>query len=77
MRDFRFLTEVSVSLLTDRRRHAPYGLAGGGPGGRGENLLINLKGEENLPGKVNLTLPANCVLSVRTPGGGGWGEKEG
>lgn len=77
MRDFRFLTEVSVSLLTERRRHAPYGLAGGGPGGRGENLLITLKGEEKLPGKVNLTLPANCVLSVRTPGGGGWGEKEG
>jgi len=76
IRDFRFLTEVSVSLLTERRRHAPYGLAGGRPGACGENLLLSPKGEEKLPGKVNLTLPAGTVLSIRTPGGGGWGGEE-
>jgi len=76
VRDFRFLTEVSVSLLTERRRHAPYGLNGGQPGACGENLLLSPKGEEKLPGKVNLTLPAGTVLSIRTPGGGGWGKKE-
>jgi N-methylhydantoinase B len=77
IRDFRFLSEISVSLLTERRRHAPYGLAGGQPGARGENLLIKGKGpEEILPEKVNLKLPADSVLSIRTPGGGGWGKKE-
>jgi N-methylhydantoinase B len=76
IRDFRFLSPVRVSLLTERRRHAPYGLAGGRPGGRGENLLITPKREEKLPGKVNLTLPAGSVLSIRTPGGGGWGKKK-
>jgi len=74
IRDFRFLSEISVSLLTERRRHAPYGLAGGQPGARGENLLIkNKDDEEILPGKINLKLPPNTLLSIRTPGGGGWG----
>jgi len=77
IRDFRFLAEVSVSLLTERRRHPPYGLAGGDPGACGENLLITAGGQkETLPGKVNLTLPAGSLLSIRTPGGGGWGKKE-
>ena len=74
IRDFRFLSEISVSLLTERRRHAPYGLAGGHPGARGENLLVKGNGQEEiLPGKINLKLPADSVLSIRTPGGGGWG----
>lgn len=73
VRDFQFLSEVKVSLLTERRRHAPYGLRGGGPGAPGENVLISEKGEERLPGKVNLTLPGGSRLSIRTPGGGGWG----
>ncbi|MFW6112968.1 MAG: hydantoinase B/oxoprolinase family protein, partial [Thermodesulfobacteriota bacterium] len=77
IRDFRFLSEVSLSLLTERRRHIPYGLAGGDPGARGENLLITNEGQkEALPGKANLTLPGGSLLSIRTPGGGGWGKKE-
>jgi len=76
IREFEFLTEVTVSLLTDRRRHAPYGLHGGQPGAKGENVLITTDGEQPLPGKVNLTLPPGSRLSIRTPGGGGWGEKD-
>jgi N-methylhydantoinase B len=76
VRDFRFLTEVTISLLTERRRHSPYGLAEGQPGARGENKLVGDKGQEDsLPGKVNLKLPAGSVLSIKTPGGGGWGKK--
>lgn len=74
IRDFRFLAPVTVSLLTERREHAPYGLQGGGPGAPGENVLITEKGEERLPGKINLPLPAGSRLSIRTPGGGGWGK---
>ena len=73
IRDFHFLTPVSVSLLTERRVHAPYGLQGGGLGARGENLLITEKGAEKLPGKINLPLPPGSRLSIHTPGGGGWG----
>ena len=72
IRDFCFLAPVSVSLLSERRAHAPYGLQGGQPGAPGENVLITEKGEEKLPGKINLPLPAGSRLSIRTPGGGGW-----
>jgi N-methylhydantoinase B len=74
VRDFRFLTPVTISLLSERRAHAPYGLHGGGPGAPGENVLITESGEERLPGKINLPLPAGSRLSIRTPGGGGWGK---
>jgi N-methylhydantoinase B len=74
VRDFRFLTEVSVSLLSERRRQAPYGLMGGQSGACGENILITPDGDQPLPGKVNLCLPPGSCLSIRTPGGGGWGR---
>jgi N-methylhydantoinase B len=76
IRDFYFMSAVTVSLLSERRRLAPYGLAGGGPGARGENVLVTEAGSENLPGKINLTLPAGSRLSVHTPGGGGWGRED-
>ncbi|MHB8070098.1 MAG: hydantoinase B/oxoprolinase family protein [Desulfobaccales bacterium] len=75
VRDFRFLAPVTVSLLSERREHAPYGLQGGYPGATGENVLLTVNGEERLPGKINLPLPAGSRLSIRTPGGGGWGKK--
>jgi N-methylhydantoinase B len=74
IRDFRFLAPVTISLLSERRNHFPYGLQGGGPGAMGENMLITEKGEERLPGKINLPLPVGSRLFIRTPGGGGWGE---
>jgi N-methylhydantoinase B len=76
IRDFHFLGEVAVSLLSDRRRHAPYGLHGGEPGQPGENVLLSDDGDTTLPGKINLTLPPGSRLSIRTPGGGGWGRGE-
>lgn len=75
VREFEFLTEVIVSLLTERRRHSPYGLHAGQPGAQGENMLQTPEGEQLLPGKINLNLPAGSRLAIRTPGGGGWGEK--
>jgi N-methylhydantoinase B len=74
-RDFHFLADVTVSLLTERRRSAPYGLAGGESGQPGENVLVFPEGEQLLPGKLNINLPAGSRLSIRTPGGGGWGKK--
>ncbi|MFP3867043.1 MAG: hydantoinase B/oxoprolinase family protein [Desulfobacteraceae bacterium] len=74
-RDFQFLSEVTLSLLTERRQHPPYGLSGGHPGRKGENVLITPEREQRLPGKVNLTLAPGTRLSIRTPGGGGWGTR--
>jgi N-methylhydantoinase B len=65
----RVLEPASLSLLTDRRRHAPQGIDGGGPGKPGENRV----GDEVLPPKAGRSLEAGDVVTVRTPGGGGAG----
>jgi N-methylhydantoinase B len=70
VRSLRALEPATLSLLTDRRRHPPLGLRGGDPGRPGRNLL---NGEE-LPAKVTCELAAGDVVSVETPGGGGWGR---
>ena len=75
-RDIQVLTDCQVTLLTDRRVRAPYGLAGGEPGQPGENVLIRNGMEIPLPGKGTVELNAGDTLSIRTPGGGGYGEKK-
>ena len=75
-RDIQVLTDCQVTLLTDRRVRAPYGLAGGEPGQSGENVLIRNGMEIPLPGKGTVELNAGDTLSIRTPGGGGYGEKK-
>jgi N-methylhydantoinase B/oxoprolinase/acetone carboxylase alpha subunit len=74
VREYEMLTETSVTLLTDRRVGAPYGVLGGSPGGKGRNTLIRAGEEEPLPGKVQITLQAGDRLRVETPGGGGYGR---
>ncbi|HEV3229951.1 MAG TPA: hydantoinase B/oxoprolinase family protein [Solirubrobacteraceae bacterium] len=69
-RSVRVLEPANLSLLTDRRRHRPQGVGGGGPGARGENLL----GEERLGPKAARELAAGDLVWLRTPGGGGWGQ---
>jgi len=72
-RDLQLLCDAEVSLITERRRAAPYGLAGGQPGRPGANLLIRDDQERPLPGKGSVSLRAGDILSIRTPGGGGFG----
>jgi N-methylhydantoinase B len=69
-RELEALDEMTFSLITERRRHAPPGAAGGEPGARGRNLL---NGEELEP-KASGTLRAGDRLRVETPGGGGHGR---
>jgi N-methylhydantoinase B len=76
-RDVELLGDAEVSLLTERRRFAPRGLAGGDDGARGENVLIRNGVEKPLPSKTTFFARAGDVISVRTPGGGGWGVEGG
>jgi N-methylhydantoinase B len=69
-RSVRVLEDASVSLLTDRRRHAPKGADGGGEGRPGRNLL----NEREVPPKVDLEANEGDLISISTPGGGGWGS---
>ncbi len=73
-RDLLLLVEAQVSLLTERRITHPYGLAGGSPGALGRNLLISEKEEKNLPGKGSFFLKQGDIVSIQTPGGGGYGS---
>ena len=68
VRSYRFLAPAEVTLLTERRKHRPWGLDGGQPGRPGENLLNG----ELLPAKTTLLVSAGDELEVRTPGGGGY-----
>ncbi len=76
-RDVELLGDAEVSLLTERRRFPPRGLAGGEDGARGENILIRDGVEQPLPSKTTFFAHAGDVISLRTPGGGGWGSVDG
>lgn len=69
IREYEFLAPAQATLLTERRRLAPWGLAGGGPGRCGVNTLNG----RPLPGKCQLQLQPGDRLCIATPGGGGWG----
>jgi len=74
VRSYYFLSPASVTILSERRRYAPYGLYGGKSGSKGENLLVRNGQKHLLPGKVNLEVKSGDKLIIYTPGGGGWGN---
>jgi N-methylhydantoinase B len=75
-RDIQALVDCEASLISERRRLAPYGLQGGESGMRGENVLIRKGQEIPLGGKGRIELEAGDILSIRTPGGGGFGATD-
>jgi N-methylhydantoinase B len=70
IRELEVLEQCRLSILSERRAHAPQGAAGGEPGLPGRNLL---NGEE-VPAKTTRALEPGDVLRIETPGGGGWGD---
>jgi N-methylhydantoinase B len=69
VRELRVLERCRLSILSERRRHAPQGRNGGAPGALGRNLLNG----EALPAKVTRALESGDVVRIETPGGGGYG----
>ena len=72
VRELEFLAPMRVSVVSERRIVAPYGMRGGDPGTRGMNLLNG----EPLEHRVTVDVTSGDVLRVETPGGGGWGEPQ-
>ena len=70
IRELEFLAPMRVSIVSERRTTAPYGMRGGGPGARGMNLLNG----KPLKHRVTIDVSPGDVLRVETPGGGGWGD---
>jgi 5-oxoprolinase (ATP-hydrolysing) len=75
VRELVFTEPVSLSLLTQNRTQGPYGLNGGQAGHPGQQRLAKLNGEETELGSVaQEQLNAGDRLTLKTPGGGGWGK---
>jgi N-methylhydantoinase B len=73
VREIELLAPGQVGLLCDRRKRGPYGLAGGGAGKPGKNVLVRAEREHELPGKCSFFAESGAILRIATPGGGGWG----
>ena len=76
-RSLRVLAPSGVaSVISERRRHAPKGIAGGGDGRPGRNRLLRGGKERLLPAKVTVDVRRGDLLVIETPGAGGWGRSE-
>lgn len=77
IRSYRILAPATVSMLSERRQVAPWGLQGGQAGARGENRIMHADGTSVLlPGKFTCLCRPGDILQCATPGGGGWGCPE-
>ena len=77
IREVEFLSPARVTLMSERRKRPPPGYQGGHHGEPGENVLLRGGYEEvNLAGKELLDVESGDVISIRTPGAGGWGTPE-
>jgi N-methylhydantoinase B/oxoprolinase/acetone carboxylase alpha subunit len=74
VREVEARAPMEYSVLSERRKIAPRGAAGGGAGATGRNLLRRADGSaEELPAKAQGHLETGDALRIETPGGGGYG----
>ncbi|HKY06271.1 MAG TPA: hydantoinase B/oxoprolinase family protein, partial [Blastocatellia bacterium] len=73
VRELELLADARVTLLSDRRKTRPYGLAGGEPGASGRALLITAGGKRLIRGKESVKASTGDRIRIETPGGGGYG----
>ena len=75
VRKLRFSEPVELTLLTQHRREAPFGMEGGKAGATGRQFVETADGEHlDLKGVDQMDLKAGDAVVIETPGGGGWGE---
>ena len=74
-RVIELLVPARVTVIAERRKRGPYGLAGGEPGAPGYTEVRMGKRSRRMPGKFTIDLPRNAVLAIASPGGGGWGTR--
>jgi 5-oxoprolinase (ATP-hydrolysing) len=78
VRRIEFLRPLTLSMLSQRRgAYPPYGAGGGQPGAMGRNSMVRADGSQQLlGGLVQTEVQAGDVLTIETPGGGGWGAAQ-
>ncbi len=76
VRSVQVLTDCTVSIQSERRKYAPYGLFGGCEGRKGRNVLVRNGEILELPSKVTCRIAKGDIVRIETPGGGGYGNPE-
>ncbi|MFW6109641.1 MAG: hydantoinase B/oxoprolinase family protein, partial [archaeon] len=68
-------SKATLSIMAERNKLNPWGLAGGHNGATGEYILVTPDGSKTqLPSKCTITINRGDTLIIRTPGGGGYGD---
>jgi 5-oxoprolinase (ATP-hydrolysing) len=76
VRCVEFREAMTAAILSNHRRIAPFGLAGGGPAAKGENRVLRRDGRsETLAATAELAVEAGDRIVIATPGGGGFGRR--
>lgn len=79
IREFEFLIDLQVSILSERRVLKPFGMEGGEDAKCGSNIWVkkiagNKERRINMGGKSTAKFHAGDRIIISTPGGGGWGK---
>src|SRR6266496_3094392 len=73
VREIELLSDAQVTLMSDRQKFHPYGLAGGEAGAATRAVHISGKERREIPAKCCLEAKKGDLVRIETPGGGGWG----
>ncbi|TPW05551.1 MAG: 5-oxoprolinase (ATP-hydrolysing) [bacterium] len=77
VRRVRFLEPLTAAILSNHRRTAPFGLAGGESGAVGVNRVERADGSiEPLGATAEVEMGVGDIFAIETPGGGGFGAKK-
>jgi len=75
LRAIEFRAPMRAAILSNHRKRGAKGLAGGGDGRPGKNLLVHPDGSvQELPAVAEVELAVGDMLVIATPGGGGYGK---
>ncbi|MCZ6554956.1 MAG: hydantoinase B/oxoprolinase family protein [Candidatus Dadabacteria bacterium] len=74
IREYKFLSKATVSMITERRRFSPYGVEGAEPGKKGRNFFIRSNKAAKIGPKATFEVKNGDRIRIETPGGGGWGH---
>ncbi|SGZ58965.1 CIC11C00000003337 [Sungouiella intermedia] len=83
VRELEFTSPCHASILTQRRVFAPYGMAGGSEGGRGQNRLGRVGDDgvtiywKHVGPTAEIDVNKGDIIKISTPGGGGYGVPDG
>ena len=77
IRAIELLSDAQISLLAERRVHTPFGANGGANGAVGkDSLQTPAENKKDISGKYSANCLASSVITVQSPGGGGFGSGE-